>query len=65
MQSTALNQYHAVNSDSVDWAFFDLMKSTAEIHANEHKLTEDCINQLLIVVNSLSSIIKRKEVFQG
>lgn len=59
MQTATLSQYHTAHNDSVDWAFFDLMKSTAEISANEHKLTSDCISQIKVAVNSLSAIINR------
>ena len=61
MQSATLSQYHTAPNDSVDWAFFDLMKSAAEIRANEHQLTSECIKQIKVAVNSLSAIIDRNK----
>ena len=63
MQTATLNQYHNAYNNTVDWAFFDLMKSTAEIHANAHQLTSDCIHQIEVAVNSLKAIIESNKSF--
>ena len=60
MLSNALYSTTTVTDCYIDRAFFDLMKSAAELHENQHELTSDCINQIKIAVNVLSGIINRR-----
>ncbi len=61
MLSSALYSTPADVDSFIDRAFFDLMKSTADIHENQHELTSDCIHQIKIAVNVLNGIIHRRQ----
>lgn len=55
----SLNQYFDANYNTLDWLIFDLMKSTSDIYSKSDEISDDSIDQIQVVINSLQCVVNK------